>query len=499
MIKRFFLIFIFQFLLNSYLIAQAYQKDIFEKTLSLGLPVVVINTENEEEPSCDYVSAPEGSWGKSIINAEKIPGEVSVFDSDGSLLYYSGEYKKGDSGMTIKVRGNTSAYYNKKPFKIKLQKKGDLLGRNDKSFNDKNWVLLNDPNLNMYVGLELSKMMDMDWTPEAKYVNVIINNDYRGLYLLAESVERNEECRVNVSNTGFIVEHDAYWWNEEGQYLLSSFNPFLNYTFKYPDFEDLSEEDINKIQYILDTYEQGIEKENYTELIDIESFAKWILSHDILGTWDGGGSNFYLCKYDINDNSLIKAGPLWDFESMEIMDNDWSGPHTVLNRFKGLYTNDSSFMHSFLKLWNDKKISLKDGLSKLFEELKDTELWKPYASSLASSNSRWNTSYNSPDVEADKRKDWFMDRLSWIDGKMNEIEASMGIENIESENVGASDIKIIKNGFISNISGYRILIYKSDGSLYESIISEKGKVVKINNPGLYIVVINNRSYKVLIK
>ena len=111
-----------------------------EKLLATGLPLVSVTTIDGEEPSCDYIYPPEGSNGLSIANATKVPGRVVVVQY-ADTLYDSGEYVKGSSGMTIKIRGNTSAWEDQKPYKIKLQKKADMLCRGDKKYNDKKQYL----------------------------------------------------------------------------------------------------------------------------------------------------------------------------------------------------------------------------------------------------------------------------------------------------------------------------------------------------------------------
>ncbi len=36
-------------------------------------------------------------------------------------------------------------------------------------------------------------MLGLQWTPCYQYVNVVLNGDYQGLYMLAESVDRNAD------------------------------------------------------------------------------------------------------------------------------------------------------------------------------------------------------------------------------------------------------------------------------------------------------------------
>ena len=139
------------------------------------LPVLSITTDGGEEPACDFVFAPEGQFGISITNNQKVPGRA-VLTENGNTLYDSGEYQKDSTGMTIRIRGNTSAYYSsKKPYKIKLEKKNDMLGRNDSCYYDKNWMLIDSggDELNTMIGLKVNEIMGLGgWTPAYKFVNL---------------------------------------------------------------------------------------------------------------------------------------------------------------------------------------------------------------------------------------------------------------------------------------------------------------------------------------
>ena len=65
--------------------------------------------------------------------------------------------------MTIKIRGNSTPYFDKKPYKIKLQKKGDMLCRGDSKFNDKNWLLIKDgdESINAFIGFKTNELFKL--------------------------------------------------------------------------------------------------------------------------------------------------------------------------------------------------------------------------------------------------------------------------------------------------------------------------------------------------
>jgi hypothetical protein len=61
--------------------------------------------------------------------------------------------------------------------------------------------------------------------------------------------------------------------------------------------------------------EESLVGPQYAERIDVESFARWLLAHDILGTWDSYGSNLFIARYDTLD-SKVRMPVLWDFDTI---------------------------------------------------------------------------------------------------------------------------------------------------------------------------------------
>ena len=288
------------------------------------MPVVIVETVNHEEPTCEYFSIANGDPGNTITNATKVPGRVLIIEK-GDTLYDSGEYEKGASGMTIKIRGNNSAFRSIKPYKIKLQSKADMLCRGDeKKYKDKEWLLLYGMNLNNMVGWKVSELLKLQYTPAYKYVNVFMNGKHRGVYCLCESVKRNSECRLDVSkDEGFIVEKDPYYWNED--VFFRSLYVSIEYTFKYPDPDEITEEQIAYAQQRITDFERSVFRDTYDQYIDVESFASWLLAHEILGTQDAGGSNIYMTWYD--SNSKIQMGNIWDLDTNYMVGDNWAAIH----------------------------------------------------------------------------------------------------------------------------------------------------------------------------
>lgn len=423
---------LFLFLLLFCLNIKAQTDFSFENISKIGLPVVSVITLNGEEPVCDYVTHPEGSMGESITNATKVPCRI-IITKNQDILFDSGDYEKNVSGATIKINGNTGAYHDNKPYKIKLQVKEDLLLRGDKKYKDKEWRLLKDARtLNTMIGLKMNELIGMPWTPSYMPCNVFINNDYRGCYLLIESVKRNSDSRLNVDeNTGFIVERDPYWWNESIYFSTDYFNMSNGYrwTWKYPDEDDVTEEITEYVQSSINRAEKSIKEGNYEQYIDVNSFASWILAHDILGTWDSGGSNLYLMRYD--NNSLLQMANMWDFDTIFWMNKDsFSRYHTESYDyyFPLLFNNvNTTFLYAYINKWNKIKDIIPQQIIDFIKEFADSEEGKALQLSREYYTKRWNKELTTVSEDVEKVTDWFNNHLPWLDTTINNMSKPTGI------------------------------------------------------------------------
>ena len=292
-------------------------EELLTRCRETGLPILHIETVDSVMPTCDVAYPPEGCYGKSITNNEKIAGRLWI-EADGDTIYDSGNYMEKQSGITIKVRGNTSAtksgyYGQKKPYKLKLQKKADLLFRGkDDIYADKDWILLRYVICETLTGNIANRTLQMPWTPAEKAVLLILNGDFRGMYLLTESVERNQNCRVNVSKSGFLYEYDVYWWN--ANYYIPSSNLKYNYTLKYPDEDDIKPWQEEYLTNSIHSVEEAIVTPDAIDnVLDVPSFARWIWVHDILGSSDAAGANVFITKYDTTATSKTAMACTWDF------------------------------------------------------------------------------------------------------------------------------------------------------------------------------------------
>ena len=389
----------------------------------LKFPTLNIYTINHEEPTCDFVFPPPGAFGIGTTNKNKVHGRA-VLKIQNDVLFDSGDYEKDVSGITIKIRGNTSAYYySKKGYKIKLQKKADMLCRDDKRFNDKDWALISDGDLslNTMIGLKVSQLMGLGWTPDYMFVNLIMNGEYRGIYMLIESVERNADCRLNVDKaTGYVFERDAYWWNED-VYFTTPMNK--EYTFKYPDSDDLTDDQLQYLKDYMEGFEQAIDNNTYADWIDVESFARWLLAHDILGTYDSGGSNIFLTKYDNTDTTKVRMATLWDFNSIMRTTDNWARVHYNYFYFNELFNDPYTlFTHSYKQIWRENANTVFEELNQYLNDFAESKTAMYIDISRNFDHYRWN--YTDTTTVEDNIKAataWFAQRYEWLNNNIDTL------------------------------------------------------------------------------
>lgn len=399
------------------------------------LPIIVIDTVNSEEPTAEYVSAEDfgGNYGATLRNHTKPGARMRIIKPiDNTIIYDSGEYVKKESGLTVKLRGNTSAYENKKPYKLKLQKKDDLLaeliGRNDSKYKDKEWILLaNAGIINTFIGLTVSDIVGTAWTPDFAYVNLIMNGEYRGIYMLIEAINQSKK-RINVADDGYIIERDAYWWNEDVKFTTDLGQ---TYTFKYPDDEDIQQEQIDFIHNYMNSVEEHIQDGTYENYIDTESFARWILIHDILGTWDACGSNIYMTKYDSTSElstdengewSKLEMSTPWDFDLNYYNKDKWSNIHTQNRNYADLLFNNTNteFVDSYKSQWSNISNNIWQDLQNSLSSLQTT-IGEDINISRSGDAVKWKTS--NPTIEEDiaNAVEYFTSRIVWLENAIGEL------------------------------------------------------------------------------
>ena len=130
-----------------------------------------------------YIDTASGSMAR--IHEDKNYKEsahVEIYTDSGALSL-------SDSNVTLKGRGNSTWLNDKKPYLLSLSTPADVLGMGAAE----KWVLLanalDETNLRNKMVLDIAHQLIPYWTPQCVYVDLYLNGQYNGLYLLAEKIE----------------------------------------------------------------------------------------------------------------------------------------------------------------------------------------------------------------------------------------------------------------------------------------------------------------------
>ena len=285
----------------------------------------------------------------------KEPASLLMLNADGKTVYRGGlKYIKG--------RGESTFRYEKKPYQIKLEKSTDLLG----SGKAKKWILLA-----MYIDysllrnkltFEMAEAAGLPYTTRSGHVDLYINREYRGTYLLCEKIEiganripiRNLEKATEAANElplpeykpfgsrryaisttkgyqiptdpedisgGYIVEIDYPHRYGGG---LSGFVTKRGMAFNIKEPQYASKAQVGTIREFMQSYENalfsptGVDSttgKHYSEFVDMDSLVRKYLIEEISKNYDTNRSSHYYYKPEDAQSPLAFAGPVWDYDS----------------------------------------------------------------------------------------------------------------------------------------------------------------------------------------
>lgn len=231
----------------------------------------------------------------------------------------------------IRGRGNSSfLWYDKKPFRLKLNDKHKLLGLSKA----KSWVLLANYRdvtdlMNTFV-FEAGAWMGLPFTNHTRYVELYLNGDYRGVYQLTEQVQQNKN-RVAVSDDrGILISLDV---DDGPGEAPSAGDNFWSKVYrmpvcvKYPDDERFTSNTVDSVKAVFAELEQAIKSKDYAtveQLLDVPSFIKYLqLQEFVYNVELSAPRSIYMHK---DGDGKWVMGPLWDFDGG--YDFNWSNMYS---------------------------------------------------------------------------------------------------------------------------------------------------------------------------
>ncbi len=358
-----------------------------------------------------------------------------------------GEYSDFCGTGRIRGRGNSSwDWYDKKPYKFKLDSKSKLLGL-EKA---KNWNLLANyrdvTDMMNTFAFETARSMGMPYTNHSRYVEVFLNHEYIGLYQLTEKIEIKTNRIEMDEATGLLMSFDQ----DDGPDLSpDDGDNFWSQIFKLPvcikSPEGYTKEQIDSVKAEFAVLEKAVKTRDIAkveELMDIPSFISILQMHEFLYNVEiDAPRSIYVHKAK---DGKYTFGPVWDWDAG--FDFDWSNMyegHTFFSNYRELiygtdpvnYTNaeyrinkfwlslfgNATFVKQYKEAWQQHTTAVveqnwaetkkyADALAKEGAYERDTERWPLVVSDW------WSTTTFEPATELGKMERWIKNRKNYLDG-----------------------------------------------------------------------------------
>ena len=282
---------------------------------------------------------------------EEIPNK-NDYKSGDFLLQGFGLYEDIERRVDIRGRGNTSWGFEKKPYRLKFDKKVSLCGLPEA----KSYVLLanyiDSSQLQNALAFKIGHMLGLPFTNNFVPVDVTLNGIYKGAYLLTNKPGINAGSVDIDEDNSIMWELDVYY--DESMKFKS---PLLNLPVMVAD-PDLNEELFEYWKNDFIELEKEVVNLNASELIDMDIAARFLLVYEILKNDElGWPKSIKLFK---SKGGKYIFGPIWDFDLA--MGKVWMGESYTTeeienkvwkNSLFSYLESDPTFIESINKAWNE--------------------------------------------------------------------------------------------------------------------------------------------------
>lgn len=419
-----------------------------------NLPIVIINTDINPATGSPY----------SIPDDPKVLATMKViFRPDGTRNYITDQtnpaFLNYNGRIGIERRGSSSQDLPKKPYGLTTLKADNITNNNVSILGmpkENDWVLNSlafDPSLiRDFLSYELSRNIG-NYSARGVYCEVIINNDYKGLYIFMEKLKIDTD-RINILKMapednagqnltgGYVTKCDKTTGGDPVAWrFASSSGGWTDFIHDNPKPAEITSEQHSYIYNQFNTLKNLTASQNssittgYPGLIDVPSFVDFMILNEIASNADGYQLSTFFHK---DRNGKLRAGPIWDFNLTYGNDlfiygynrshtNVWQfddGGNTGAVLWKDLF-NNPTFKCYLSKRWieltapeqplNYTVISNRiDQLVSLLSEAKERE------------QTKWNTlGTHTSNVSA--MKTWIQNRISWLNTKLNNYETCANV------------------------------------------------------------------------
>lgn len=417
--------------------------------LNSNLPIVIITTDNNPSTGRPYDIADDPkvlATMKIICRADDTRNYLTDQNTPFHLNY--------NGRIGIEFRGSSSQSLPKKPYGLTTLNSDNITNNNVSILGmpkENDWVLnalAFDPALiRDYLSYELSRSMG-NYAARGVYCEVIVNGDYKGLYIFMEKLKVDEN-RINITkmttadNTnsnvtgGYITKCDKLTGGDTPAWNL----PNADFIHESPKPDEVTSQQNTYIKNYFTSLKNVMAVQNssiingYPSIIDIPSFVDFILLNEFSSNPDGYQFSTYFHK---DRNGKLRAGPLWDFNltyGNDIFEwgfdrsktNVWQfddGGNTGAKFWKDLY-NNPTFKCYLTKRWLELTAANQPlNLSVISSRI---DQWVNLISEAATrEQTKWNRIGNHAS-QISALKTWLQTRTDWLNTKFTNYQACADI------------------------------------------------------------------------
>lgn len=301
---------------------------------SSHLPIMKVETEEKNLKTFKYLVDDEKKH-----NQDSVKASVSYYDR--MQKYNSLEDSPTlQENAKFRIRKGSSSEYDKKSYLTQF-KSSDWTDNKKVSLSemtaDSDWSLhgpyLDKTLIRNYLAYNLTGEI-MDYSPNVRFIELFLNEEYQGLYLLTEKIDYNQDGRINITRTNpesaktsYILKLDG--GNQNPYYNLSTFNDYTGRNglksrtdntleIIYPQETLTSEQkhhiadEISQFEKSLASFDSADWYLGYPSFINVNSFVDYFILNEFMMNEDAGSLSTYYYK-DLNGKLNITA---WDFNSI---------------------------------------------------------------------------------------------------------------------------------------------------------------------------------------
>lgn len=404
---------------------------------------------------------------------------------------------------TIRGRGNASWRMDKKPYKLKLESKTEVLGM-PKS---KHFALIpyavNLISYGCVAGMELARCTGQSWAPHSEPVEVMLNGEYIGRYFMVESVKIDKN-RLNIAEQPDMNEDTSIL---DGGWLVEIDNNTNDTQITIPETKNMN----MRITYHTPEALSGVQKEwlttqfttmnaaiysgdptgaKWAALIDPASVARYFIVREVLGDTDGFNGSFYLHR-DLGADKKWIFGPMWDLSLDRKYDwimydhPSYSKVHWIEPMFE-----TEVFFTNLVEQWEN----IKGRMQQVYDYIDRLGELTKYAD--VANHERW-PQYESADAidRAERSKKVIKDNIEWIDDEINYLAGVGPVVRTDDAPV----IRLVGGECRVGLGrgDVRLDVFRLDGTLAGFRTCRGGEAVNINDfgKGVFIVRATGKSFR----